>query len=190
MNRDEAISTLLDLVKMCRNNQHRYEVAAASSTDHQLAALLEHYALRREEYALHLADITRIMGGYLDTGNGTSPTHTPVRINLESTLRPESERAAIAECERGEAQALRCYLDALAFDLPKQMLHILGHQYEQTRIAYVYISNLRDAASSCIKLTGKYRNGTHRETLQPPLVNGHKRWGIKDRGEETRWRSN
>lgn len=190
MNRDEAISILLDLVKVCRNNQHSYEVAAAGSTDHQLVALLEHYALRREEYALHLVDIARSMGGYLDTGNGASPTHTPVRLNLESTLKPESERAAIADCERGEAQALRCYVDALAFDLPKQVLHILGHQYEQTRSAYVYISNLRDAASAYFKLTGKYRSGTHPETLQPSLINGHKRWGIKDRGKETRWRSN
>ena len=179
MKRDEAITTLLDLVKVCRNNQHRYEVAAASSADHQLAALLEHYALRREQYALHLADITRSMGGYLDTGNGTSPTNTPVRLKLESTLRPESERAAIAECEQGEAQALRCYLDALTFDLPTQVLHILEHQYEQTRIAYVYISNLRDAAGSYVhivkKLIGKYGNGKHEETLQPFLFNGHKR---------------
>ena len=175
MNRDEAISTLLDLVKVCRNNQHRYEVAAASSTDHQLAAQLEHYALRREEYALHLADITRIMGGYPDSGNGASPTHTSARLNLKSTLRSENERAAIAECERGEAHALRCYLDALAFDLPTQVLHILEHQYEQTRIAYGYISNLRDAASAYIKLAGKYRNGNHGETLQLSHFNGHKR---------------
>ena len=97
------------------------------------------------------------------------------RLNLESTLRPENERAAIAECERGEAHALRCYLDALAFDLPTQVLHILEHQYEQTRIAYVYISNLRGTASTYIKLAGKYRNGNHGETLQPSHFNDHKR---------------
>jgi uncharacterized protein (TIGR02284 family) len=154
-------------------------VAAASSTDHQFAALLEHYALQREGYVLHLADITRSMGGYLDTSNGTSPTQPSFQLDLASPLKPESEWTAIAECERGEAQALRCYLDAIEFDLPKQVLHILEHQYEQTRITYLYVANLRAATSSYIhivkKLTGKYGNGKPEETLQPSIFDGHKR---------------
>jgi uncharacterized protein (TIGR02284 family) len=112
MKRDDAINTLYELFKVCKHNQHRYEVAAAASTDSHLAALLEHYALRREQFALHLADVARIMGAYPDTSSGMSPTQASILFDLESPLKPENEWVALAACERGEAQARAAHFGA------------------------------------------------------------------------------
>ncbi len=107
-----------------------------------------------------------------------SPTQASILFDLESPLKPENEWAALAACERGEAQALLCYLDALKFDLPKHVLRILEHQYEQTRITYIYISNLRSTVSGPVdtgkKLTRKDDRGNHGDTPQPALSNGQK----------------
>jgi hypothetical protein len=117
------------------------------------------------------------MGGYPEAGSSTSPTQVP--LHYESPLKPEDERAAMAECVRGEALALRYYVDALAIDLPKQVLSVLQHQYEQTRLTYVYIENLREATSSYVhmvkNLTGKNRNGKCEKSIQPSVYDGHER---------------
>lgn len=171
MKRDDAISMLLDLVKVCRSNRHRNEMAAVSTADYQLAALFRHYAMQREKYAVQLGDIVRNMGGYLDNVNGASLTQGRAQPDVEFLLEPENGWATIAECERGEAQALRCYIECLGTALPKQVLHVLEHQYEQTRITYANISNLRDGTRFYLylikKLRAEYRNGKQAETLQP-----------------------
>jgi uncharacterized protein (TIGR02284 family) len=144
--RDNAISTLNNLIETCKDGQQGFEAAAEGVKTSDLKTLFSTYSHQRAEFAGELqSEVRRLGGDAARTGSFAASLHRGW-INIKSAVTGEDEAAVISECERGEDSAVRNYEDALNDEhLPADLRSIIERQFIQIKEAHDRIGALEKA---------------------------------------------
>jgi uncharacterized protein (TIGR02284 family) len=142
--KDDAISTLNNLIETCRDGQYGFHQASEGVTNQELKKLFELISQQRAQFAGELQSEVRQLGSYpQDSGSVAGALHRGW-INIKSAVTKRDEHNILEECERGEDSAVRNYEEALEEDLPQQIMSLVQRQYTAIRETHDQIRSLRD----------------------------------------------
>jgi uncharacterized protein (TIGR02284 family) len=147
--RDNAISTLNNLIETCKDGQQGFEAAAEGVKTSDLKTLFRTYSHQRAEFAGELQQEVERLGGDAERTGSFAATLHRGWINIKAAVTGEDEAAVISECERGEDSAVRNYEDALNDEhLPAELRSIVERQFIQLKEAHDRIRALEKALSA------------------------------------------
>jgi uncharacterized protein (TIGR02284 family) len=147
--RDNAISTLNNLIETCKDGQNGFEAAAEGVKNSDLKTLFRTYSHQRAEFAGELQREVKRLGGDAERTGSFAATLHRGWINIKAAVTGEDEAAVISECERGEDSAVRNYEDALNDEhLPADLRSIVERQFIQIKEAHDRIRALEKALSA------------------------------------------
>lgn len=136
MTNDHVISTLNNLIETCKDGQQGFLQAADSIKNPEIRALFRTYSQQRAQFLTELqAEVRRMGGDPADSGSVAGALHRGW-INLKAAITGQSEKAIIAEAERGEDSAVRNYEEARQTGLPPAIQSIVERQYIQVKSAH------------------------------------------------------
>jgi uncharacterized protein (TIGR02284 family) len=138
----QVISTLNNLIQICRDGQEGFRTAAEGVSNPGLKGQFERYSRQRASFAGELRDEVRRMGGEAAEGGSVSGSFHRGWLGLKAALTGEDERAVLGECERGEESALAAYRAALGVDLPAGVRVIVERQFAEVKEALQHIRGL------------------------------------------------
>lgn len=135
--KDEMISTLNDLIETCKDGEQGYRTAAESVKNGELKPLFTSYAQQRGQFGTALREELRALGGDPEKSGSVAGALHRGWINVKSAVTSDpDEGAIIAECERGEDEAVKNYKAALEKGLPSKLNAIVQQQFRQVQQAY------------------------------------------------------
>src|SRR5437763_9039101 len=109
----ELIGVLKTLFERCRDGESGYRLAADHARDAGLKALLQDYAEQRAQFAAELqGELGRLGAHDHRTGTIAGALHQGW-ADIKSAATGGSDKALLAECERGEDAARKNYEEAL-----------------------------------------------------------------------------
>jgi uncharacterized protein (TIGR02284 family) len=139
---DTTAATLNELIHTSKDGENGFRAAAESVEDSNLRHLLESYAQQRNEFSAELQqEIRRLAQDPVDSGHAAAALHRGW-MEIKAGLAGRDEAAVIAECERGEDEAVRSYQKALESDLPSDLRVIVERQYREVKDAHDHIRSL------------------------------------------------
>ena len=142
---DDVISTLNDLIEICRDGQYGFKEAAEGVERSDLKSLFYEFSQQRAEFAGVLQGLVRSLGGEpSDSGSVTGAMHR-TWIDIKAAVTGRDEQAILNECERGEDAARDAYRDALENSLPANVSDVLHQQAQAVQAAHNRVKMLRDA---------------------------------------------
>jgi uncharacterized protein (TIGR02284 family) len=107
---------------------------------------MDAFGLQRGQFAAELQAELRRLG---DTGEkgGTVGAFVHRRwMNVRRLFTGQSEKAILAECERGERAAVEHYKEALEHEMAPEIHAIVEKQYEKVKEAHACICSLQGEA--------------------------------------------
>jgi uncharacterized protein (TIGR02284 family) len=141
---EETISTLNGLIETLKDGQEGFKTAAEGVKDSGTKNLFYQYSQQRAQFVGELqAEVRRLGGDPEKSGSIAGALHRGW-INIKSTVTGEDEYAVLAECERGEDNALSNYRSALEETLPSDIQTILVRQSEAIKLTHDRVRTLRD----------------------------------------------
>jgi uncharacterized protein (TIGR02284 family) len=147
--KDNAISTLNNLIETCKDGQNGFEAAAEGVKTSELKTLFHTYSQQRAAFAGELQGEVRRLGGDPEQTGSLAATLHRGWINIKSAVTGEDEGAVISECERGEDSAVRNYQDALNDEhLPADLRSIVERQFTQVKEAHDRLRSLEKATGA------------------------------------------
>jgi uncharacterized protein (TIGR02284 family) len=146
VNREELIECLNDLIETCRNGENGFLSAAAHVRDPELSRFFNQCSLQRAQFASELQSEVRQLGGTPEENGTVSAAFHRGWINIKSVVTDGSADEIVAECERGEDEALENYEQVLKQNLPPNVLPVVKHQYTEIRRAHDRIREMDQAA--------------------------------------------
>jgi uncharacterized protein (TIGR02284 family) len=144
----EVISTLNHLAEVCRDGQEGFAAAANGIKNSDLKKLFKTYSRQRGQFAEDLRSEVHRLGGALDKPDkkeSRAAGSHKAWVTLKSLPPNEDESVVIAECQRGEAFAIKAYEEALTSGLPEELQTLVRHQYLQVEESYDLIRALEKA---------------------------------------------
>jgi uncharacterized protein (TIGR02284 family) len=144
---DDTISTLNDLISICKDGQEGFKDAAEGVDRSDLKTLFYEFSQQRAEFAGVLQEMVRSMGG--DPENAGSMTGAIHRgwIDIKSAVMGKDEEAILNECERGEDAAKEAYQEAMQQNLPSNVADVVNQQGQAVLAAHNRIRSLRNSES-------------------------------------------
>jgi uncharacterized protein (TIGR02284 family) len=143
----EIISTINNLIETLKDGQKGFEGAADAVNDPQLKSLFTEYSQQRSRFASELQTQARSAGeAEPEIGGSAAGAMHRGWINLKSVITSGDAAAILAECERGEDEAVQAFEKTMRDDLPSPVRDIVSRQYSEIKSAHDRIKNLRDAA--------------------------------------------
>jgi uncharacterized protein (TIGR02284 family) len=133
----EAINTLNDLIEVAKNGQEGYRTAAEGISDAGLRSKFISLSNERAGFVKELQEQVRSLGG--DPEKNSSVTGAMHRgwINLKAAVSKKDEGAIIAECKRGDEDAVKSYEEALKKEeLGADVRSLVEKQASQVRSDY------------------------------------------------------
>jgi uncharacterized protein (TIGR02284 family) len=132
----DTISVLRSLIHTCREGLEGYRTAAERIEDGELKSLFERYAEQRAEFLGELEHEVLRLGE--DPGEmRTIPEILDESwMSVREALTANDREAVVAECERGEDEAVETYRKALEAPLPGPIQSIVERQYIDVRRAH------------------------------------------------------
>ncbi len=143
----QSVKLLNKLIRLNKNSEEGFRVAAESVQNRGLKALLKAYAQQRHQFRTELEDmVLHLNGRPYDKSSKIGGLHRGwIVIKASLTIGANNvERVVLAECCRGERYALKVYESLLHASLPSDLLEIINRQYE----------SLRESATTVIELSG------------------------------------
>jgi len=142
-----TIETLNLLVKTCRDGQEGFRSCAAAVSSEELRALFNRHGDECARAAEELRSLAMRHGGRAhDDTSLPDDLHRGWMI-AKGALTGRTERAILAECERGEDVALRDYRLALEQELPEDVRQVIEKQSRGVQRNHDQIKALRDEPS-------------------------------------------
>jgi uncharacterized protein (TIGR02284 family) len=139
---EDTSSTLNQLIQTCKDGEKGFEAAAEAVNDPNLRHLFESYSQQRSEFAAELELEVRRMAKYpAEEGHVAAALHRGW-MDLKAMVSGQAEGGVIAECERGEDQAVRAYQTALAAALPADIRAIVERQFIKIQEAHDQVRSL------------------------------------------------
>jgi uncharacterized protein (TIGR02284 family) len=140
-----TVETLNLLLKTCRDGQAGFRACAGAIDDGELQRVFNRRADDCARAAEELKGLIARHGGGADDATSLLGDLHRGWVIAESILTGGSERAILAECERGEDMALRDYRFALAQPLPGDVLEVVDRQLYGIQRNHDQVRALRDA---------------------------------------------
>ncbi len=145
---DDVISTLNGLIETCKDGQDGFKTAAEGVERSDLKSTFYELGQQRAKFSGELQSLVRELGGDPETSGSISATLHRGWINIKSVVTGHDESAVLNEAERGEDVAKKAYKDALATNLPANVVNIIQQQAEAVNAAHDRVRNLRDSANA------------------------------------------
>ncbi len=145
MTNDKTLSTLNDLVEICKDGQLGFRTAAGDAKDAELARIFTEFTAQRTTFIAELQDQIRSLGADPEKTGSVSGTLHRGWIDLKSAISSNEPHAVLAECERGEDAAVKAYREALEENLDPITRGIVSRQYASVQAAHDRVRQLRDS---------------------------------------------
>lgn len=145
---DNTISTLNNLIETNKDGQEGFKQAAEGVTRSDVKSLFYELGQQRAKFAGELQGLVRELGGDPETTSSTVGALHRSWINIKSLVTGKDEAAILNEAERGEDSAKKAYKDALAENLPANVVTIVQKQADEVTKAHDKVRDLRDSANA------------------------------------------
>ncbi|MBA3601505.1 MAG: PA2169 family four-helix-bundle protein [Acidobacteria bacterium] len=150
---DKTISTLNNLIETCKDGQEGFKQAAEGVERSDLKSLFYDLGPQRAKFAGELQALVRELGGDPETTSSTAGALHRGWINIKSYVTGKDEAGVLNEAERGEDIAKKAYKDALAENLPANVMTVVQAQSNEVMTAHDKVRDLRDAANNTTSTT-------------------------------------
>jgi uncharacterized protein (TIGR02284 family) len=148
MTNDDVISTLNGLIETCKDGQNGFKTAAEGVERSDLKSTFYELGQQRAKFAGELQSLVRELGGDPENTGSISASLHRGWINIKSTVTGQDDEAILNEAERGEDAAKKAYKDALAQNLPSNVINVVQTQAAAVNAAHDKVRDLRDAANA------------------------------------------
>ncbi len=108
---------------------------------------------QRAKFAGELQALVRELGGDPETTSSAAGALHRGWINIKSYVTGKDEAGVLNEAERGEDIAKKAYKDALAENLPANVMTVVQAQSNEVMTAHDKVRDLRDAANNTTSTT-------------------------------------
>lgn len=129
----ETVSALNELIRVCRDSQEGFRVAAESVRNRGLKTLFKSFAQQRAEFANELQEEIRRLDGTPRQGGSTLAGLHRGWINIKAAMTigaQRTENGVLEETQRGERVARRTYAQALEKELPDDTEALVRRQHQ------------------------------------------------------------
>jgi len=148
MDSKKAISTLNDLIEICRDGQNGFKEAAENVKSPDLKTFLNQIATERAQFVNQLQLEVRTLGGDPQkSGSATAAMHR-AWIDIKGTLTGKDDHSILSECERGEDSAIEAYKDALKLDPPPNIRSTIERQFQSIKLVHDRVKQMRDSKAA------------------------------------------
>ncbi len=148
MTNDDVISTLNGLIETCKDGQNGFKTAAEGVERSDLKSTFYELGQQRAKFAGELQSLVRELGGDPENTGSISASLHRGWINIKSAVTGQDNEAILNEAERGEDAAKKAYKDALAQNLPSNVINVVQTQAAAVNAAHDKVRDLRDAANA------------------------------------------
>ncbi len=145
---DKTISTLNNLIETCKDGQEGFKQAAEGVERSDLKSLFYDLGQQRAKFAGELQTLVRELGGDPEKTSSTAGALHRGWINIKSFVTGKDEAGVLNEAERGEDVAKKAYKDALAENLPANVMTVVQAQSNEVMTAHDRVRDLRDATNA------------------------------------------
>ncbi len=145
---DKTISTLNNLIETCKDGQEGFKQAAEGVERSDLKSLFYDLGQQRAKFAGELQALVRELGGDPEKTSSTAGALHRGWINIKSLVTGKDEAGVLNEAERGEDVAKKAYKDALAENLPANVMTVVQAQSNEVMTAHDRVRDLRDATNA------------------------------------------
>ena len=142
-------STLNELIETCKDGANGYRAAADAVTESSLKATFTGFATQRGTFATELQGLVSKVGGGAtpeEHGSILGVVHRgwiEVKGWVKDLVTGHDEIAVLAECERGDAFAVKAYEDAIFGNMPQSVQPVLMRQAAEVKRAYEMVKKLK-----------------------------------------------
>lgn len=150
---DNTISTINNLIETCKDGQEGFKQAAEGVERSDLKSLFYDLGQQRAKFAGELQALVRELGGDPETTSSTAGALHRGWINIKSYVTGKDEAGVLNEAERGEDVAKKAYKDALAENLPANVMTVVQAQANEVMAAHDKVRDLRDSANNTTSTT-------------------------------------
>ena len=148
MANEDTISTLNNLIETCKDGQEGFKQAAEGVERSDLKSLFYDLGQQRAKFAGELQALVRELGGDPETTSSNAGALHRGWINIKSYVTGKDEAGILNEAERGEDIAKKAYKDALAENLPANVMTVVQAQSNEVMTAHDRVRDLRDATNA------------------------------------------
>jgi len=153
MANEDTISTLNNLIETCKDGQEGFKQAAEGVERSDLKSLFYDLGQQRAKFAGELQALVRELGGDPEKTSSTAGALHRGWINIKSFVTGKDEAGVLNEAERGEDVAKKAYKDALAENLPANVMTVVQAQANEVMAAHDKVRDLRDSANNTTSTT-------------------------------------
>jgi uncharacterized protein (TIGR02284 family) len=118
MQKDDAISTLNNLISIAKDGVKGMSSAAENAKSPALKSTLSRLSGEREQVATQLQGLVRSLGGEPDDSGTTLGTAHRTFMNMKDAVTGYDDAKLLEECERGEDYAVQQFRAAVREELP------------------------------------------------------------------------
>ncbi|HEY0780328.1 MAG TPA: PA2169 family four-helix-bundle protein [Gemmatirosa sp.] len=142
-----AADAINHLIETAQDGADGYRAAAEDAKDAQMKQMFAQYASQRAQFVTELRGLAGAAGGDPSKGGSVSAAVHRGWINLKSVVTGRDDAAILAECERGDENAVKSYADAMSAPLSAQATSVVQRQAAEVRQAYERIKGMHTASA-------------------------------------------
>jgi len=139
---NKIVDTLNNLIQICKDGEEGFRAASDNVFKADLKRLFKAYANEREQFESELQALVRSLGGSPEKNGSVSAAFHRGWMTIKTTLGGRTDRAVIADCERGEDYAVKAYREAIGKELPANVRSLVERQYQAVKKAHDHIRDL------------------------------------------------
>jgi len=147
MGKDEIVDTLNDLIRIVADSHEGYRQAAENGEDEDLKTLFGDLAAQRGTILRELQRLVAQQGGAPDIGGTFIGGAHRFFLGLRGAVLGHDHDAILNEVQRGETECVRRFDEALAKELPPEVVAVVSQHLGRIRADRDRMAALRDTAA-------------------------------------------